>query len=32
MENLVIDEYKKGGLVKNLKDSTDGLINKIRKE
>ncbi|MCH8256654.1 MAG: hypothetical protein IIA75_01950 [Proteobacteria bacterium] len=32
VEDMVIKEYKKGGLVKNLKDSTDGLIGKIRKD
>jgi hypothetical protein len=32
VEDMVINEYKKGGLVRNIKDSTDGLIGKIRKE
>lgn len=32
VENMVINEYKKGGLVKGLKDTTDGLIGKIHKD
>ena len=32
VENAVINEYQKGGLVKDLKESTDGLIDKIRKD
>lgn len=32
VEDMVVNEYQKGGLVKNLKDTTDGLLNKIRKD
>jgi len=32
LEDLLIAEYRKGGLVRGLKDSTDGLIERIRRE
>lgn len=32
VENMVVNEYQKGGIVKNLKDTTDGLLDKIRKD
>jgi hypothetical protein len=31
VEDLIINEVQKGGVVKNMKDKTDGLIEKIRK-
>jgi hypothetical protein len=30
-EDLVINEVQKGGVIKNMKDKTDGLIEKIKK-
>ena len=32
LENLVVDEYKKGGLVKNLKDKADRIIDKTNRD
>ena len=32
VEDLIISEVQKGGVVKNMKDRTDGLIEKIRKD
>ncbi len=32
LENLVVEDYHKGGIVKNLKESTEGIISKIRKD
>lgn len=31
-EDLVINEVQKGGMIKNMKDKTDGLIKKIKKD
>jgi len=31
LEEMLVAEYQKGGAVKNLKDRTDNLLNKIRK-
>lgn len=31
-EDLVINEVQKGGMIKNMKDRTDGLIEKIKKD
>jgi hypothetical protein len=31
-EELVINEVQKGGVIKNMKDKTDGLIEKIKKD
>ena len=32
LENLLIAEYKKGGLIKDLKEGTDTLLEKLRKD
>ncbi len=32
VEDLLVGEYQKGGIVKNLKEGTDGLISRIRKD
>ena len=32
VENLIVREYNKGGVVKNLKDGTDGLLKRIRRQ
>jgi len=31
-EELVLNEVRKGGVIKNMKDRTDGLIEKIKKD
>jgi hypothetical protein len=32
LEDLLVGEYQKGGIIKNLKESTDGIISKIQKD
>ncbi len=32
MEKIIVKEYEKGGVIKQAKDKTDGLIGKIRKD
>ncbi len=32
LEDMLISEYKRGGVVKNLKDHTDHLMNRIQSE
>ena len=31
VEDFVVNEYNKGGVVKSIKDNTDGLIGRLRK-
>ena len=32
LEDLLVSEYRKGGLVKNLKDRTDSLFNRLNRQ
>lgn len=32
VEDMIVSEYQKGGVLKKVKDNTDGLLNKLNKD